>query len=191
MYLPMYLSMRPAAKSLMILKPSSRREPLASMTSTKSCLATQTSSPLHPCVLHFLMPYRILELGFGHLPLPRIGILTRRHRSVKPPPHATEQGDHFDHFFSLQFRSHEPVLHGRDSWAVLHDMPPFMGCVRMLRVRPWTPPSQSLLHFENEDHLDITQSTSHLNWLHFLATIMYPFFSESHVMPPNAGHAKP
>merc|ERR1719379_3361266 len=115
MYLPMYLSMRPAAKSLMILKPSSRREPLASMARTKSCLAMQTSSPLQSNVLHFLIPYRILELGFGHLPLPRMGILTRRHRSVKPPPHATEQGDHLDHFLSLQLRSHEPTLHAANS----------------------------------------------------------------------------
>jgi hypothetical protein len=50
-----------------------------------------------------------------------MGLSTRRHRSWKPPLQATEQGDHFDHAFSLQFRSQVPVLHARDSWAVLHD----------------------------------------------------------------------
>jgi len=55
------------------------------------------------------------------------------------------------------------VLHGRVSWAVLQDDPPFFGWTRMLRVRDWAPPSQSLLHFENEDHLDILQFTGHLN----------------------------
>merc|ERR1719439_71370 len=112
------------------------------MARTKSCLAMQTSSPLQSNVLHFLIPYRILELGLGPLPLPRIGMSTRRHRSWKPPPHATEQGDHFDHFLSRQFLSQEPVLHGRDSEAVLQAFPPFLGLTRTLRVRPWTPPSQ-------------------------------------------------
>jgi hypothetical protein len=92
-----------------------------------------------------------------------MGILTRRHRSEKPPPHATEQGDHLDHFLSLQLRSHEPTLHALNSWFVLHDMPPFLGLVMMLRVWPWVPPSHSLLHFDQPDHRDITQSTGHLN----------------------------
>ena len=105
---------------LSALQPDSWREPLPSMASTRSCLAMQTSSPLPTCVLHFLRPYRIFELPLGHLPSPRMGIVTRRPRSEKPPPHATEQGDHFDHFLSLQFRSQEPVLHAFDSWAVLH-----------------------------------------------------------------------
>merc|ERR1719313_1206246 len=30
------------------------------------------------------------------------------------------------------------------------------------------PPSQALLHFDHPDHFDITQSTGHLNWPHFL-----------------------
>jgi hypothetical protein len=41
-------------------------------------------------------------------------------------------------------------------------MPPFFGWTRMLRVRPWAPPSQSLLHFDQPDHFDITQFTGHL-----------------------------
>jgi hypothetical protein len=90
-------------------------------------------------------------------------MITRRHLSENPPPHATEQGDHFDHFLSLQLLSQEPVLQGFDSWAVLHDMPPFFGLVMMLRVRPLVPPSQALLHFDQPDHFDMTQSTGHLN----------------------------
>jgi hypothetical protein len=97
-----------------------------------------------------------------------MGMSTLRHRSWKPPLQATEQGDHLVHFLSLQLRSHEPVLHARDSWTVLHFLPPFFGFVTMLRVRPWTPPSQSLEHLPNLDHFDITQSTGHFIWLHFL-----------------------
>jgi hypothetical protein len=37
----------------------------------------------------------------------------------------------------LQLRSHEPVLHGRDSWTVLHAMPPFSGCTKTLRLCDW------------------------------------------------------
>jgi hypothetical protein len=114
---------------------------------------------------------RHLEFGLGHLPFPRIGTVTRRYLIWNPPflpLHATEQGDQLVHPVSLQFRSQEPVLHGRVSWTVLQEDPPFFGCTRMLRVRDCAPPSQSLLHFENDDHLDILQSTGHLNWLHFL-----------------------
>merc|ERR1719375_2316299 len=124
------------------------------MDRTRSCLATHTSSPLHLCVLHFLSPYRILDFTFGHLPFPRIGMITLLALSEKPPPHATEQGDHCDHFLSLQLRSQEPVLHGRDSAAVLHAVPPFFGCTNTLRVRPWAPPSQSLEHFDHPDHFE-------------------------------------
>merc|ERR1719162_1012813 len=40
--------------------------------------------------------------------------------------------------------------------------------MRMLRVRDREPPSQSLVHFDHEDHLDCLQSTGHFIWLHFL-----------------------
>merc|ERR1719375_370306 len=131
------------------------------MDRTRSCLATHTSSPLHLCVLHFLSPYRILDFTFGHLPFPRMGMITFLHLSEKPPPHATEQGDHFDHFLSLQLRSQEPVLQGSDSTAVLHAMPPFFGCTSTLRVRDRAPPSHSLVHFDHSDQVDIWQSTGH------------------------------
>ena len=94
------------------------------------------SSPVHSYALHFLTPWRVLDVRLENLLLPRMGIVLRRHRSDDLPPRATEHGDKLSYFLSLQFRSQEPVSHALDSWAVLHDMPPFFGLVRMLRVRP-------------------------------------------------------
>merc|ERR1719156_429343 len=83
----------------------------------------------------FLQP--IADPGFRlrALPISTDGDDNSPRLSVKPPPHATEHGDHCVHFLSLQLRSQEPVLHGRDSEAVLQDWPPFFGCTLMLRVR--------------------------------------------------------
>ena len=96
----------------------------------------QISSPLQSCVLQSRILHRYFEVGFGHLPFPRMGRVTRLYFSWNPPLHATEQGDHLDHLLSLQLRSQEPVLHGRDSWTVFRDIPTFSGTDTMLRARP-------------------------------------------------------
>jgi len=67
-----------------------------------------------------------------------------------------------------QSRSQDIVLHGRASSTVLHICPPLDGLVKMLRVCPCTPPSQSAVHFDQPDHSDMSQLTGHFNWLHFL-----------------------
>jgi len=71
-----------SVKPLMTLKPSSWREPLASMDMMRSCLAMQISSPVQSNVLHFRMRYRYLDVLFGHLPFPCAVTVTRRHFSV-------------------------------------------------------------------------------------------------------------
>merc|ERR1719240_601250 len=146
----------------MILKPDSRREPLASMAITRSCVATQISSPLQSCSLHFFRPYRYLESALGHLPWPRAVTVTRLHFSWKPPLQATEHGDHLDHFFSLQLRSHDPVLQLRLSEEVPQFIPAFLGKTRIERVLLWTPPPHSAVQVEKEENFDILQSIGHL-----------------------------
>jgi hypothetical protein len=54
-------------------------------------------------------------------------------------------------------------LHGLASLTAEQLLPPFLGFVKIDRVRSSTPPSQSLEHFDQPDHLDIKQSTGHLN----------------------------
>merc|ERR1719240_2543203 len=81
-YSPLYFSRSLSVKPLMTLKPSSWREPLASMDMMRSCFAMQISSPVQSNVLHFLMRYRYLEVSFGHLPFPWATTVTRRHFSV-------------------------------------------------------------------------------------------------------------
>merc|ERR1719329_1609518 len=71
-----YFVMRVTAKFLRMPKPSSVREPLPSIPSTKSCLAMQTSSPVHGCTLHSCLAYLKSEFGVGHFPNPRVGINT-------------------------------------------------------------------------------------------------------------------
>ena len=63
-------------------------------------------------------------------------MVTRRHLSENPPPHATEQSDHFGHYLSLQFLSQAPVLHGLESWAVLQDIPPSFSIAMILAALP-------------------------------------------------------
>merc|ERR1719238_2718107 len=93
-----------------------------------------------------------------------------------------EQGDQDVQSSRVQSRSQEPVLQGLPSLTAEHPLPPFLGLVRMDRVRSSTPPSQSFEHFDQPDHLDIKQSTGHLNWLHFLVTVR-----AGHLMPHSFG----
>jgi len=74
-----------------------------------------------------------------------------------------EHGDHAVHSSKVQSLSHEPVLQGRASATAEQPLPPFFVFTMMDRVLCSTPPSQSLEHFEKPDHLDIEQSTGHLN----------------------------
>merc|ERR1719183_1650269 len=74
-----------------------------------------------------------------------------------------EHGDHAVHSSRVQSRSHDPVLQGRPSLTAVQPLPPFLGFVRTDRVLSSTPPSQSLEHFDHPDHLDMRQSTGHLN----------------------------
>ena len=62
----------------------------------------------------------------------------------------------------VQLRSQETVSHARSSVGVSHSLPLFFGMTMMLRVLVFTPPSQSLVHVDDSDHRDITQSTVHL-----------------------------
>merc|ERR1719240_726457 len=93
-----------------------------------------------------------------------------------------EQGDQDVQSSRVQSRSQEPVLQGRPSLTAEQPFPPFLGLVKIERVRSSTPPSQSLEHFDQPDHLDIKQSTGHLNWLHFLMTV-----KSGHLMPHTFG----
>jgi hypothetical protein len=93
-----------------------------------------------------------------------------------------EQGDQAVQSSRVQSRSQEPVLQGLPSLTAEQPFPPFFGFVRMDRVRSSTPPSQSLEHFDQPDHLDIKQSTGHLNWLHFLIAV-----KSGHLMPHSFG----
>jgi len=74
-----------------------------------------------------------------------------------------EQGDHEVQSSNVQSRSHEPVLHGSASATAEQPRPTFFVFVMMDRVLCLTPPSQSFEHFDQPDHLDIMQSTGHLN----------------------------
>merc|ERR1719329_573538 len=144
-----------------MLNPSSRTEPLPSMAMTKSWLATQISSPTQSCWLHWRSLNRFREVSFGHFPNPRVGIRTCFALDWRPPPHATEQGVQSVHRASLQSRSQDMVLQASVSSLVLQAKPPFFGLVTRLRVCERTPPSQSAVHFDQPDHSDMTQSTSH------------------------------
>merc|ERR1719163_2336866 len=93
-----------------------------------------------------------------------------------------EHGDQAVQSSRVQSRSHEPVLHGRASLTAPQPLPPFLGLVKIERVRSCTPPSQSLEHLDHPDHLDIKQSTGHLNWLHFLMAM-----KAGHLMPHSFG----
>merc|ERR1719359_2210423 len=93
-----------------------------------------------------------------------------------------EQGDQDVQSSRVQSRSQEPVLQGRPSLTAEQPFPPFLGLVKIERVRSSTPPSQSLEHFDQPDHLDIKQSTGHLNWLHFLMAM-----KAGHLMPHSLG----
>jgi hypothetical protein len=73
------------------------------------------------------------------------------------------QKPHFDQEASVQSRSQDPVLQPRISEALSHSLPPFLALVITARVRICTPPSQSLVHFDQPDHSETTQSTGHLN----------------------------
>merc|ERR1719359_2272789 len=167
-YVPWYLSTSFDAQPLMISKPASRTEPLPSMARMRSCLAMQISSPAHGCGVHDSIRRRQVEPSLGHSPFPRMGTTTWRHFSWKPPSHATEHGDQSVQGASSQSRSQDCVLHGTVSMTVLQDMPPFIGFTRMVRVRDLVPPPHSsLVHAENRDHSDSTQSTGHLICEHF------------------------
>ena len=74
----------------------------------------QILSPLQSCVSRSRMLYRYLEVDFGHLPLPRMGTVTRLDFSWGLPLPATAQIDHLGHFLSLRLRPREPVLLGPD-----------------------------------------------------------------------------
>merc|ERR1719313_2103341 len=126
---------------------------------------------MQSCVLQARSLKRSAESSFGHTPSPLVGMITFRVRSWRPPPHAIVQNPQSVQLSRVQSRSHEPVLQDSSSWAVLHDSPPFLVLVMMERVRPRTPPSQSFVHFDHPDHMDISQSTGHFCWLHFLVVL--------------------
>merc|ERR1719198_2361883 len=68
---------------LRMAKPASRMDPLPSIAMTKSCVATHISSPLQRCSLQPAFPYRKADCSVGHLPKPRIGLITWRNFSLK------------------------------------------------------------------------------------------------------------
>merc|ERR1719473_127013 len=118
---------------------------------------------MHACVLQSCISYRWYDFGFGQVPPPRIGMSTFLTLYWLPLSQAMEHGDHDVHSSRVQSRSQDPVLQGLPSLTALQPFPPFFGFVRIERVRSSTPPSQSLEHFDQPDHLDIKQSTGHLN----------------------------
>merc|ERR1719230_2077380 len=145
---------------------------------TKSWLAMQISSPTQSCSLHSRSLNRFLLLSLGHLPKPRVGMRTCLAFDCRPPPQATEQGVQSVQRARVQSRSHDMVLHASVSSAVLQAKPPFFGLTMSERVRERTPPSQSAVHLDQPDHSDISQSTGHFFWLHF-------------IVRPNCGHRSP
>ena len=61
---------------------------------------------LAPVVLADLVALALESVAsLDAIPDSRARILTWHHRSMKLPPDAMEQCDHFDHFFGLHFRS--------------------------------------------------------------------------------------
>merc|ERR1719450_1913058 len=68
---------------------------------------------------------------------------------------------------SVQSRSQDSVLQKRMASTVSHIVPPFSGCVMTSRVLISSPPSQSAEHFDQPDHSESLQFTSHFFWPHF------------------------
>mmetsp|Transcript_104966 Transcript_104966/g.208671 ORF Transcript_104966/g.208671 Transcript_104966/m.208671 type:complete len:262 (+) Transcript_104966:712-1497(+) len=167
-YLVAYVPLSSAAKLRRVSKPSLPREPLPSSSITKSCCVAQSSSPTQSCVLQCCSCRRSPASGFGHLPRPRIGTSTGRERDDIPPPHAAEQGLQLFQSSSWQSWSQEPVLQGRASCIASQPRPPLRGFIKTDRVFTWTPPPQSLEHFDQPDQALTTQFTGHRFWLHLL-----------------------
>merc|ERR1719453_52044 len=107
---------------------------------------------------------RSLDPGLGHLPSPFEATAMPFVRFCEPglavDLHLQDfvHGDQPLQSPRTQSTSQLPVLHNRSSPLAGHSLPPYSASVMTALERPCWPPPQSLLHLDQPDQSDITQS---------------------------------
>ena len=89
-----------------------------------------------------------------------------RVRECEPPPHVIEHAPQLLHCDTAQLTGHGPRSHCAVSDVTPHGLPPWAGCVWMLRVRDWVPISHVTEHSVQAVHAEVAHATGHASELH-------------------------